>query len=435
MLYEHQLEFLNLIKSSIKAGNRRIMCVAPCGFGKSVIMKHICDSAKLKHNSSLVVVHRIELVNQLVERGLNVEMIQTLSRHLTDANKYNILIIDESHLALAKTYRKVIEHYSNAVILYFTATPQRLDGQAFGIIADDIVISKSAKWLIENNYLAPYDYYAPKLLVDASKLSMSQGDYAQSSIIEQMDKPKVYGDIFNEWCKFAKGKKTIVYASSLSHSQRIADYFAYNGVSSAHIDGNTPKQERSEIIAKFKRGDILVLTNYALIVEGFDVPDCECCIIARPTQSLVIHIQSTMRCMRYKPNKKAIILDFVGNYERHGLPDDEREWSLERIKRVRTKAGDEPKVLIRNCPNCFKVYPASIGVVCPYCQFNVGKTKEEIEYDEKQELIKLEAFERKTKRMEVGMAKTKADLERIAKERGYARGWVYNMMKIKNIRS
>ena len=96
MLYEHQLTFLNDIKSSIRNGNRRIMCVAPCGFGKSVIMKHICDSAKLKHNASLVVVHRIELVNQLVERGLNVEMIQTLSRHLTDANKYNILIIDEA---------------------------------------------------------------------------------------------------------------------------------------------------------------------------------------------------------------------------------------------------------------------------------------------------------------------------------------------------
>ena len=434
MLYEHQLEFLNLIKDSIRNGNKRIMCVAPCGFGKSVVMKYICDSAEKKRNNSLVVVHRIELVNQLEERGLNVQMIQTLSRHLNESPIYNILIIDEAHLALANSYRKVIEHYRNAVILYFTATPRRLDGQAFDIIADDIVISKSAKWLIENNYLAPYDYYAPKLLVDASKLSLAQGEYLQSDIIEQMDKPKVYGDIFNEWCKFAKGKKTIVYASSLSHSQRIVDYFTSNNVPSAHIDGNTNKAERSEIIEKFKRGEILVLSNYALIVEGFDVPDCECCIIARPTQSLVIHIQSTMRCMRYKPNKRAIILDFVGNYERHGLPDDEREWSLERIKRVRTKADEEPKVLIRNCPNCFKVYSASLGVVCPYCQFNVGKTKEEIEYDEKQELIKLEAYERKNKRMEVGMAKTKADLERIAKERGYARGWIYNMMKIKNIR-
>ena len=435
MLYEHQLTFLNDIKQSIRNGNRRIMCVAPCGFGKSVIMKHICESAKLKHNSSLVVVHRIELVNQLEERGLNVEMVQTLSRHLTAAPKYKILIIDEAHLALAASYRKIINHYSNSIILYFTATPQRLDGQAFGIIADDIVISKSAKWLINNGYLAPYDYYAPKLLVDANKLSIAQGDYSQSSIIEQMDKPKVYGDIFTEWNKFAAGKKTIVYASSLSHSQRIADYFNARGVSAAHIDGNTPKAERTQIITKFKSGEIMVLSNYALIVEGFDVPDCECCIIARPTQSLVIHIQSTMRCMRYKPNKRAIILDFVGNYERHGLPDDEREWSLEIIKRVRSKSDDEPKVLIRNCPNCFKVYPASMGVVCPYCNFNVGKTKEEIEYDEKQELIKLEAYERKSKRMEVGMAKTKADLERIAKERGYARGWVYNMMKIKNIRS
>ena len=96
MLYEHQLEFLNLIKQSIRNGNKRIMCVAPCGFGKSVIMKHICDSAKSKGNSSLVIVHRVELVNQLVERGLNVEMIQTLSRHLNTADDYKIIIIDEA---------------------------------------------------------------------------------------------------------------------------------------------------------------------------------------------------------------------------------------------------------------------------------------------------------------------------------------------------
>ena len=125
MLYEHQLEFLNLIKQSIRNNNRRIMCVAPCGFGKSVIMKHICDSAKHKGYSSLVIVHRIELVNQLVERGLNVEMIQTLSRHLNTADDYKIIIIDEAHLALASSYRKVIEHYSNSTILYFTATPRR----------------------------------------------------------------------------------------------------------------------------------------------------------------------------------------------------------------------------------------------------------------------------------------------------------------------
>ena len=433
MLYDHQVEFLNNIKQSIKNGNKRIMCVASCGFGKSIIIKEICDSATKKKNNYMILVHRIELVNQLNERGLKASMVQTISRHINEQPDYKIIIIDEAHLALSQSYLKVINHYKNAIILYFTATPKRLDGLNFSTIADDIVIAKSAKWLIENNYLAPYDYYAPKILVDCDKLTTTNGDYTQSDIIEQMDKPKIYGDIFNEWCKFAKGKKTIVYASSLSHSRKIVDYFNTNGINSAHIDGNTPRNERDKIINDFKSGNIKILSNYALIVEGFDVPDCECCIIARPTQSLVIHIQSTMRCMRYRPNKRAIILDFVGNFERHGLPDDDREWSLESIKRPRSNTT-EPKILTRTCPNCYKVYQAKLGLKCPYCNSIVSKTKKEIEYDKQQELIKVEEINRKKKRMEVGRSQTREDLERIARERGYKRSWVWVQCKLKGIK-
>lgn len=433
MLYNHQVEFLNNIKQSIKNGNKRIMCVASCGFGKSIIIKEICDSATKKNNNYMILVHRIELVNQLNGRGLKASMVQTISRHINEQPDYKIIIIDEAHLALSQSYLKVINHYKNAIILYFTATPKRLDGLNFSTIADDIVIAKSAKWLIENNYLAPYDYYAPKILVDCDKLTTTNGDYTQSDIIEQMDKPKIYGDIFNEWCKFAKDKKTIVYASSLSHSKKIVDYFNANGINSAHIDGNTPRAMRDKIISDFKCGNIKILSNYALIVEGFDVPDCECCIIARPTQSLVIHIQSTMRCMRYKPNKRAIILDFVGNFERHGLPDDDREWSLESIKRPRSNTT-EPKILTRTCPNCYKVYQAKLGLKCPYCNSIVSKTKKEIEYDKQQELIKVEAINRKKKRMEVGRSQTRDDLERIARERGYKRSWVWVQCKLKGIK-
>ena len=433
MLYNHQVEFLNDIKQSIKNGNKRIMCVASCGFGKSIIIKEICDNATKKNNNYMILVHRIELVNQLNERGLKASMVQTISRHINEQPDYKIIIIDEAHLALSQSYLKVINHYKNAIILYFTATPKRLDGLNFSTIADDIVIAKSAKWLIENNYLAPYDYYAPKILVDCDKLTTTNGDYTQSDIIEQMDKPKIYGDIFNEWCKFAKDKKTIVYASSLTHSKKIVDYFNANGINSAHIDGNTPRAMRDKIINDFKCGNIKILSNYALIVEGFDVPDCECCIIARPTQSLVIHIQSTMRCMRYKPNKRAIILDFVGNFERHGLPDDDREWSLESIKRPRSNTT-EPKILTRTCPNCYKVYQAKLGLKCPYCNSIVSKTKKEIEYDKQQELIKVEEINRKKKRMEVGRSQTREDLERIARERGYKRSWVWVQCKLKGIK-
>ena len=115
------------------------MCVAPCGFGKSVIIKTICDGAVSKGNNYLILVHRIELVRQLEDRNLYVKMVQTISRHLNEQPDYKVIIIDEAHLALSASYRKVIEHYPNATILYFTATPKRLDGLNFGLIADDLI--------------------------------------------------------------------------------------------------------------------------------------------------------------------------------------------------------------------------------------------------------------------------------------------------------
>lgn len=174
-----------------------------------------------------------------------------------------------------------------------------------------------------------------------------------------------------------------------------------------------------------------MLCNYSLIVEGFDVPDAGCVICLRPTQSLIIHIQATMRCMRYMPEKTAIILDMVGNYERHGLPDDDRLWSLAgRDKRIRQKT--ENTVKARVCAKCFRTYAGS-GRICPYCQHDNGRTREEIEADKKAELERITAENRKQKRMEVGKARTLADLQRIAKERGYSRGWIYVQCKIKGI--
>lgn len=436
-LRNYQQTFYDRIRHSIATGHRRIMCVAPCGSGKSVVIQKIIESAQQKNNTVLVLCHRREIIGQLTERlvpypNATVGMVQTITRRLDSTPEPSIIIIDEAHTAKSASYLRILEHFSRSYALYFTATPQRTDGKGFADIADDMVDSVSVRWLVDNGYLTPFEYYAPKTLLDASQLTVTAGEYDGNQATALLDKPKIYGDVLTCYRKYADGLKTIVYCSSVEHSEKIAQAFNDAGIPAAHIDGKTPKQTRADIIRKFRTGEITVLCNYSLIVEGFDVPDAGCVICLRPTQSLIVHIQSVMRCMRIAEGKRrCVILDMVGNYERHGLPDDDREWSLQgRDKRTRHKA--ENTVKARVCEKCFRTYAGS-GAVCPYCGHDNGKTRAEIEQDEKAELERITAENRKQKRMEVGRARTREELERIARERGYSRGWVWKQMQIKHI--
>src|SRR5699024_5230039 len=149
--------------------------------------------------------------------------------------------------------------------------------------------------------------------------------------------------------ELASGKQAIVYSHSVEASKQVADEFNAEGYSAAHIDGNTPKQDRNDVINKFRTGEIKIITNVDLIGEGFDVPDCSTVIMLRPTQSLSLFIQQSMRGMRYRPGKTSIIIDHVDNVRRHGLPDDDRKWSLKGIK----KEDSEKEVPIKECENCF----------------------------------------------------------------------------------
>ena len=437
-LRPYQADLFNAMRHSLATGHRRIMCVAPCGSGKSVVIQQIIQSAALKKNTVLVLCHRREIIDQLTERlapypNATVGMVQMITRRLSETPEPSIIIIDEAHTAKSASYLRILEHFNRSYALYFTATPQRTDGKGFADIADDMINSVSVRWLIDNGYLTPFEYYAPKTLLDASQLTVTAGEYDSKQATALLDKPKIYGDVLTCYRKYADGLKTIVYCSSVEHSEKTAQAFNDAGITAAHIDGKTSKHTRADIIRKFRTGEITVLCNYSLIVEGFDVPDAGCVICLRPTQSLIVHIQSVMRCMRIAPGKdRAVILDMVGNYQRHGLPDDDREWSLQGRKK-RSRQKEQNTVRARVCENCFRTYSGD-NRICPYCGYQQPKTQREIEQDEKAELERITEQNRKNRRMEVGMAKTLDDLKRIATERNYARGWVYAMAKIKGIR-
>lgn len=275
----------------------------------------------------------------------------------------NGVLVHNCHHSTAATYRKIYDHFPGVLKLGFTATPIRLNRGGLGDVYRDLVESVSTQWLIENHYLAPYKYYSVQL-ANTSGLHTVGGEFAQNEVAELMQNKEIYGDTVKQWERLAKGKKTIVYCASVEASKSTAEHFSDAGYKSTSLDGNTPKEERAAAIQAFRDGEITVLCNCELFGEGLDVPSCECVVLLRPTQSLTLYIQQSMRSMRYLPGKTALIIDHVGNVYRHGLPDDDRKWSLAPKKQQQ----QENTVKIRECKNCFAVYPPTMKK-CPYCGY------------------------------------------------------------------
>jgi superfamily II DNA or RNA helicase len=371
-------------------------------------------------------VHRRELIKQTLDTfdtfniprdNIFVGMVQTVTRNLGKYQQPTLIIFDEAHHAKAKTWYNIIEHYKDVPIVGLTATPIRRDGKALGDIFDKLVVGAESEWLIDKGYLAQYDYYAPN--VERMEFAMKGVDYDLDNVTAQLLKSKIYGDIKKY---IRNGHKTIIYSPSIKFSKSLETL----GVT--HFDGNTPKAKRDDIIDRFRNGDIDVISNVDLVGEGFDVPDCDTVILLRPTQSLSLYIQQSMRCLRPRDGKRATIYDLVGNCYRHGLPTEKRDWSLSGKMSARNANG-EPDILVRRCDKCQLIY-SGVASECPYCGHNNGKTRKQIEEDKKAELEKIEEINRKQKRKEEGMAQTMADLIALGKARNYKNPTYWAKMKL-----
>lgn len=436
-LRDYQQKSINDIRDQFNAGRRKICFVAPCGSGKTVIYAYMASEAASRGYKSLFVVHRRELLSQAAKtiiehKNINIGMAQTLSRQINSIDQPDIIIIDEAHHATARTWRNLIDAFPNAYIVGLTATPARLGGQGLGDIFDSLVIGPTAKELIQAGHLAPYKYYAPPIVADFKNVKIKLGDYDQKEISIIMDKPAIIGDAIQHYQRLANGKRAIVYCASREHSRNVVDAFRAVGINALHIDGETPSSDREQAVNDFKQGRLQIISNVDLFGEGLDCPGCEAVILLRPTQSLTLFIQQSMRGMRpdkNNPFKTCIILDHVGNAFRHGLPDQDREWSLEGVKK--RKKSEESMVNIRQCFQCYSVHgPADI---CPYCGYVYPVTVRQLE-EQAGELRELTDFEKKTNRMEVGRARTAEEIERIAKERNYKPGWVWYQKKLKGFK-
>jgi superfamily II DNA or RNA helicase len=423
MLREYQQAVYDSIVNSLKA-NKRVLSVLPCGAGKSYIFAEMARNCK---GETLILTHRKELLEQHSKllRGISnarVSMILTEANRLGQYPKPSLLITDEAHLSKANSWQKVIEYYDTYTV-GFTATPVRLDNKPLGDIYNSLVQGVSAKWLIENHYLAPFEYYAP-FEVSAENVTVNAGDYVVKELEELMTDRAIYSDVIESYKKLANGQKTIAYCVSIKHAEETAKMFRKNGYSAESLSSHTPQKERERVMNDFRTGKITVLCNVGIISEGVSIDDLMCCMLLRPTQSHALYWQQALRCCRYLPNKTALIIDCVGNYTRNPLPDSDINWSLTHAPKKGQRINSEGDFTIRTCPNCFKVF--QIAPICPYCGtvYPVSerelKAKEEIELKRiTEEEARLAEIARKKARQAQGMARTFPELVEIGKSRNY----------------
>jgi superfamily II DNA or RNA helicase len=400
------------------------------------------EMARRTKGETLILVHRNELKQQHIKllSSLNinarVETYQTEYRRLGQHPKPQLLVVDEAHLSKSNTWSKVIEYYDTYTV-GMSATPARLDSRPLGDIYSALVNKVDVKWLIANKRLAPYEYYAPTA-VDTSGLRIVCGDYVTSDLERLMNERAIYGNVVDSYKRFALGEKSICYCVSVEHAKKTAETFKNAGINAEVLSAKTPAAQRQRIMEDFRNGGLTVLCNCTLLSEGISIDEISCAMLLRPTESVALGIQQMMRCMRYLPGKTAKIIDFVANYTRVGLPDDDREWSLGEPLKRKKQLNENGDFYIRSCPECFMTFKTA--PVCPFCGAAYPlhpreiKAHEEIELQRitAEETAKVEA-EKKKARMEVGKCKTLDDLWAIARERGYAPGWVWKMAKVKHI--
>lgn len=444
-LRDYQQDLLDKAKAKFSAGEKRVLIVLPCGGGKTAIAAKMMQDTLDAHERGecLLLCHRIELKNQHIETlqtygvdtsRIRVESVFTEVRRLDQREHPLLICLDEAHLARSDSWMKVVNHYSSSLTLGLSATPCRLDGRSLGQIFTSMVRGVTHKDLTAMGRLAPFDYYAPSE-VDLSSVAKRAGDFALDQMEDLVCSGTIYGNILDSYQKYASGRRTIAYCVSVRHSREVADMFNAAGISAASLDGSMTAFSRTEIMQKFRAGEIQVLSSCNLLSEGLDVPAIDCVLMLRATMSLSLFVQQSCRALRADPNnpdKRAVLLDMVGNFSRHGLPDMDRDYSLTDGANSFQEYNPDGSLALRSCSFCFKTFEnrGGAGSSCPFCGQEYELKPRELKKMEEVELQRLdqekaEAEYRRKKRLaqDIRSARSYQDFVDIADKNGYSISW------------
>jgi superfamily II DNA or RNA helicase len=347
--------------------------------------------------------------------------------------KADVVIVDEAHLSISATRQNIISSYPDAVIIGLTATPARGDGRGLGEIYDVIVPSWPMRKLIDHGYLVEPRYFAGEE-PDLEEIGIgANGDYIVEQLAGVMDRPKLVGDIVDNWERIASDRSTIVFATNVAHSLHLQEEFQRRGYTAEHIDANTDLGIRAGILKRVETGETQVLCNVFIGTYGLDVPRLSCAVLARPTRSLVMFLQSCGRVLRTHDTKEdAIIIDHSGIIAQHGFLDDPINWTLdgnvreEREKEKKEKG--EPKEI--TCPNCSHVFKGQRE--CPECGAMIIPKGKPIPVHQA-DLVEIKRDKAKTNR-EWDMTEKSmflAELRGYAHWKGWKEGWASHMYKEK----
>ncbi len=364
----------NAIKDILSGINDRKNTVIqlPTGTGKTTVIAEalrIWRSNHGKNQRALVVVHRIELVEQIIERfmqfgikagkikagepvntnfQIQVGLIQSLRNQARRPASLGLIIVDEAHHINASSYSDLISYYDTfkPTVIGVTATPSRLDGKPLGAVFSQLFGYGQITNFISNGFLSPMKHYAtgfPELKKIRVK---STGDYDEKALVAEMSNEKIMANLIKGYEMHAPNKKMIVFAVNTEHAINIANRYCGSGFSAVALDYKTDHETRRQTVEDFKNGKIQILVNVNLFTEGFDCPDVEVIQLARPTKSLNLYLQMVGRGMRIFPGKECgIILDNAKLWEEHGLISRERNWTINGLN----KSADKTiKVRLKN---------------------------------------------------------------------------------------
>ena len=420
-------------------------------------MAEIARRTTKNNNRVMFLIHRKEVLDQAVktfnEQGVNPSlltagMVQTLTRRVDKLPTPDVILVDEAHHALAKSYQRILDKFPKAIVLLFTATPHRTGRVQLDQIADDIIVGQSIHKLTEKGFLAPFRYFQPPNDFDSKLLKRgSTGDFTNESMSQAMS-TKIFGHIVKQYKRIAPGMQAVVYTYSIDSAIKIAAEFNSEGISAVEVDGTTSKEKRALAVRKFRDQEIKILVNVNLFTEGVDLPNVDCVIMARPTASLALYLQFSMRCLNPRPGKTAIIIDHANNFKSFGYPDDDRDWK-QAIKSGKQKSKTllkDPGLSIVTCDYCFAVVKASEvkDGKCPICgkpiKVHEAKPISDVDLVEatkaRKQLVKKilhDTVYQNVINKKVSELHTMAELQAYAKIHGYKNGWVYFTAKRKGL--